>query len=99
MAFASGLAASDTLLRSVLAPGDHVVLPDDAYGGTYRLFARVLEPWGVVNTPVALSDVAAVAAAVQPGLTKLIWVETPTNPLLNIADIAALAGVAHAAGA
>ena len=99
LAFASGLAASDTLLRAVLTPGDHVVVPDDAYGGTYRLFARVLAPWGIANTPVPLGDVAAVAAAVRPGATKVIWVETPTNPLLNIADIQALADVAHSAGA
>ncbi len=98
-AFASGLAAEDTLLRSVLAPGDHVVVPDDAYGGTYRLIARVAGPWGVEHTPVHLADPDAVAAAVRPGSTRLVWVETPTNPLLGIADIAALAEIAHAAGA
>jgi cystathionine gamma-synthase len=99
MAFASGLAAEDTLLRTVCAPGDHVVIPDDAYGGTYRLFARVLGRWGLEHTPARLTDVDAVAAAVQPGRTKVVWVETPTNPLLRVADIAALADVAHAAGA
>jgi cystathionine gamma-synthase len=98
-AFASGLAAEDTLLRSTLAPGDHVIVPDDAYGGTYRLIARVAGPWGVDHSPVALGDLAAVKAAIRPGKTRLIWVETPTNPLLNIADIAALAEIAHAAGA
>ncbi len=99
MAFASGLAAEDTLLRAVCSPGDHVVIPDDAYGGTFRLFAKVLERWGLGYTPARLTDVEAVAAAVIPGRTKVIWVETPTNPLLRVADIAALADVAHSAGA
>src|SRR3954468_1571237 len=99
MAFASGLAAEDTLLRAVLEPGAHAVIPDDAYGGTYRLFARVLGRWGVSAQPASLHDVDAVRAAVQPGVTRLVWVETPTNPLLGIADIEALAGVAHDAGA
>ncbi|OPG11651.1 cystathionine gamma-synthase [Microbispora sp. GKU 823] len=98
LAFASGLAAEDTLLRTVCKPGDHVVIPDDAYGGTYRLFSRVLEPWGVSFDPVPLGDLDAVRAAVRPS-TKAIWVETPTNPLLNVADIAALADVAHDGGA
>jgi cystathionine gamma-synthase len=98
LAFASGLAAEDTLLRTVCGPGDHVVIPDDAYGGTYRLIARVAERWGLRWTAAPLHDVDAVAAALRPE-TKLLWVETPTNPLLGIADIAALAAVAHAAGA
>ena len=98
-AFASGLAAEDVLLRAVLRPGDHLVTPDDAYGGSHRLFARVHAPWGVEHTPVRLSDVDAVRAAIRPGRTKLVWVETPTNPLLRIADIGALADVAHDAGA
>jgi cystathionine gamma-synthase len=98
-AFASGLAAEDTLLRAVCRPGDHVVIPDDAYGGTYRLFAKVEEPWGLAYTPAQVADVDAVRAAIQPGRTKIVWVETPTNPLLNIADIEAIAGVAHEAGA
>lgn len=98
-AFASGLAAEDTLLRTVLRPGGHVVVPDDAYGGTYRLVARVLGPWGVEHTPARLDDLDAVAAAIRPGVTALVWVETPTNPLLRIADIAALAALAHDAGA
>lgn len=98
-AFASGLAAEDTLLRSVLQPGSHVVTGDDAYGGTYRLIARVAGPWGVEHTAAHLSDLDAVRAAVRPGRTRLVWVETPTNPLLGIADIAALAGLAHEAGA
>jgi cystathionine gamma-synthase len=98
-AFASGLAAEDTLLRSVCAPGDHVVIPDDAYGGTYRLFAKVEQPWGLDHTPAHVADTEAVAAAIEPGRTKVVWVETPTNPLLTVADIAAIADLAHEAGA
>ncbi len=98
-AFASGLAAEDTLLRAVLRPGDHVVVPDDAYGGTYRLIARVFGPWGIEHTPVNLSDADEVLAAIQPGRTKVVWLETPTNPLLGIADIQAIAGHAQAQGA
>ena len=96
-AFASGLAAEDTVVRGLLNPGDHVVLPNDAYGGTHRLFDKVIQRWGVGHTPVALSDLDAVAAAIRPE-TRLVWVETPTNPLLGIADIAALASLAHEAG-
>ena len=98
LAFASGLAAEDTLLRTVCRPGDHVVIPNDAYGGTYRLFARVLERWGLDFTPVAQQDLSAVRAAIRE-TTRIIWCETPTNPLLNIVDIAALAGIARDAGA
>jgi cystathionine gamma-synthase len=94
LAFASGMAAEDTLLRAVCGPGDHVVIPDDAYGGTYRLFARVAERWGLSWTVAHMSDVDAVRAAVTD-TTRMIWVETPTNPLLAIADIAGLAGLAH----
>ncbi len=99
LAFASGLAAEDCLLRTVTGPGAHVVVPDDAYGGTFRLFARVLQRWGVEHTPVPLGDLDAVRAAIRPGQTSLIWCETPTNPLLRIADIAALGRLAHDAGA
>ncbi len=99
LAFASGLAAEDALLRAVCAPGDHVVIPNDAYGGTYRLFAKVYERWGVQWTAADLSDLDAVRAAVQPGRTRVIWVETPSNPLLGISDLAALAGIAREAGA
>jgi cystathionine gamma-synthase len=95
LAFASGLAAEDTLLRTVCRPGDHVVIPNDAYGGTYRLFAKVAENWGLDWTAVPLDDLDAVRAAFRPGHTRLIWAETPTNPLLTVADIAALAGLAH----
>ncbi|TWP48636.1 cystathionine gamma-synthase [Lentzea tibetensis] len=97
-AFSSGMGATDTALRAMCRPGDHVVIPNDAYGGTFRLIDKVLSHWGVEHTPVALSDVDAVRAAIRPN-TKVVWVETPTNPLLNIADIAAIAEVAHHAGA
>ena len=97
-AFASGMAAADTLLRTICQPGDHVIIPDDAYGGTYRLYKRILERWGVDHTPVAQLDVASVAAAIQPGRTVALWIETPTNPLLNVADIAALSAIAKAQG-
>jgi cystathionine gamma-synthase len=98
LAFASGLAAEDTLLRTVCRPGDHVVLPGDAYGGTFRLVSRVEADWGLEHTPVDLADLDAVRAALRP-TTRVVWCETPTNPLLNVADIAALAEVAHEAGA
>jgi cystathionine gamma-synthase len=98
LAFASGLAAEDTVLRALCHPGAHALIPGDAYGGTYRLFARVLERWGLEFTPVPLDDLDAVRAAIRPG-TRVVWCETPTNPLLGIADIAALAELAHGAGA
>ena len=98
-AFASGLAAEDTLLRALTAPGDHVVIPDDAYGGTYRLFDKVHARWGLHYDPAPVADTDAVRAAIRPGITRMVWVETPTNPLLGIADIEALAAVAHEAGA
>ena len=92
-AFSSGMAATDCALRALLRPGDHVVIPDDAYGGTFRLIDKVFTQWGVDYTPVALSDLDAVRAVLTPR-TRLIWVETPTNPLLSIADIAAIAELA-----
>jgi cystathionine gamma-synthase len=97
-AFASGMSATDCALRAVLRPGDHVVIPDDAYGGTFRLIDKVFTKWGIEYTPAALSDLDAVRAALT-AKTKLIWVETPTNPLLSIADIAGIAQLASAAGA
>lgn len=97
-AFASGMAAEDTLIRAMLKPGDHIVIPDDAYGGTFRLISKVVERWGVSWTPVSVTDITAVRAAVRPE-TQMIWVETPTNPLLNVGDIAALAGVARESSA
>ncbi|NYI04809.1 cystathionine gamma-synthase [Allostreptomyces psammosilenae] len=103
-AFSSGMAAEDCLLRTVCAPGDHVVIPTDAYGGTYRLVSRVLERWGVSWTVADTHDPDAVRRALRPAgpagpATRLVWAETPSNPLLNVSDIAALADVAHAAGA
>ncbi|MEU9979655.1 cystathionine gamma-synthase [Streptomyces sp. NPDC050856] len=98
LAFASGLAAEDCLLRTLLAPGDHVVIPNDAYGGTFRLFAKVVARWGVEWSVADSSDPAALRAAVTDR-TKAIWVETPSNPLLGITDIEAAADVARTAGA
>ncbi|GAB0102124.1 cystathionine gamma-synthase [Nocardia sp. JMUB6875] len=97
-AFASGMAATDCAIRANLRPGDHMVIPNDAYGGTFRLIDKVFTQWGIEYSVAPVSDVDAVAAAMRPN-TKLVWVETPTNPLLNIGDIAALAEVAHAGGA
>ena len=99
LAFTSGMAAEDCLIRTVCRPGDHVLIPHDAYGGTYRLFDKVLAGWGLSYHPVPVSDPAAVRAAVADYGAKLIWVETPTNPLLSIADIGQLAEIAHSAGA
>jgi cystathionine gamma-synthase len=96
-AFASGMAASDVLLRATCRPGDHIVIPDDAYGGTFRLIDKVFRHWGIEHTAVPQSDLDAVRTAMRP-TTRLVWCETPTNPLLTIADIAALAGIAHEAG-
>lgn len=98
LSFASGLAAEDALLRGILKPGDHIVLGNDVYGGTYRLLTKVLAPWGIETTTVELSDADALRAAIRPE-TKIIWVETPSNPLLKIVDIALIAEIAHAAGA
>ncbi|MFS0854148.1 cystathionine gamma-synthase [Microbacterium sp. 179-I 3D4 NHS] len=98
LSFASGLAAEDALLRGILKPGDHVLLGNDVYGGTYRLLTRVLAPWGIETTTVELGDVDAVRAAIRPE-TKIVWLETPSNPLLKIVDIARTAEIAHAAGA
>ncbi|MQY14855.1 Cystathionine gamma-synthase [Streptomyces sp. RB5] len=98
LAFASGLAAEDCLLRTLLSPGDHVVIPNDAYGGTFRLFAKVVSRWGVEFSVADTSDVQSVRAAMTPR-TKVVWVETPSNPLLGITDIPLIAGVARAGGA
>jgi cystathionine gamma-synthase len=98
LAFGSGMAASDMVLRALCKPGDHIVLGDDAYGGTFRLIDKVLSRWGVEYTAVPLSDVDAIRGAVREN-TKLVWCETPTNPLLNIVDIAAVAELAHVSGA
>jgi cystathionine gamma-synthase len=98
LAFASGMAAADIALRSMTRPGDHVILGGDAYGGTFRLLDKVLKLWGIEYTTVDLADVEAARAAIRPN-TKVIWTETPTNPLLGIADIVALSRVAAGAGA
>lgn len=97
-AFASGMAATDAALRALLRPCDHLVIPDDAYGGTFRLIDKVFTQWGVTYSTVAVHDLDAIAAAVTEN-TKAIWLETPTNPLLNIADIAAVAQLARDRGA
>uniref|UniRef100_UPI0015F00EDF cystathionine gamma-synthase n=1 Tax=Pseudonocardia pini TaxID=2758030 RepID=UPI0015F00EDF len=97
-AFGSGMGASDVLLRVLVRPGDHLVIPHDAYGGTFRLVDKVLSQWGVEYSTVDLADVEALRAAIRPE-TKVVWCETPTNPLLGVADIAALAEVTRAAGA
>jgi len=96
-AFSSGMAATDAALRAMLRPGDHLVIPDDAYGGTFRLIDKVFSHWGIAHTPVAVNDPDAIRAAINDR-TKVVWLETPTNPLLNIADIAGAADIAHAAG-
>ena len=92
VAFGSGMAAVDALLRILLKPGDHIVIGNDAYGGTYRLIQQIFTQWGVENTPVDITNVDEVAAAIQPN-TKVVWVESPTNPLLSIADIEGLSAV------
>ena len=96
-AFSSGLGAETTLLLT-LRPGDHVVLADDVYGGTYRLLSKVLGDWGLRFSTADLTDVDAVSAAMTPD-TKLVWVETPSNPMLKIVDIAAVSAAAHEHGA
>ena len=97
--FASGLAAEDTLLRALLAPGDHVLMGNDVYGGTHRLVNRVFVPWGASLSTADFSDLDAVRAALRPDATKVLWIETPSNPLMKISDIAALAEIGHAVGA
>ncbi|MBF6277194.1 MULTISPECIES: cystathionine gamma-synthase [Nocardia] len=97
-AFSSGMAATDCVLRATLRPGDHLVIPNDAYGGTFRLIDKVFTQWGIEYSVAPVSDPDAVANALRPN-TKLVWLETPTNPLLNVGDISALADVAHGGGA
>jgi cystathionine gamma-synthase len=96
--FSSGMAATDCALRSLLKPGDHLVIPDDAYGGTFRLIDKVFTQWGITYSIAAVNDLDAVRAAITPK-TKAVWIETPTNPLLNVGDIAGIAEIAHAADA
>lgn len=97
--FASGLAAEDTLLRAILTPGDHVLMGNDVYGGSHRLVSRVFIPWGVSLSTVEMSDLDAVKAAIRPDATKVVWLETPSNPLMKITDIAAVVELAHSVGA
>jgi cystathionine gamma-synthase len=97
--FASGLAAEDALLRAVLRPGSRVVMGNDVYGGTHRLVNRLWTSWGVTLETVEMTDLDAVRAAVRPGETDVLWVETPSNPLMKISDVTALAEIGHAAGA
>lgn len=96
--FGSGLAAEDALLRSVLRPGDHVLMGNDVYGGTHRLVNRVHVPWGIGLDTVEMSDLDAVRAGLREN-TRVVWLETPSNPLMKITDVAAVAEIAHAAGA
>ncbi|MEP9392386.1 cystathionine gamma-synthase [Gordonia sp. VNQ95] len=96
--FASGMAATDALLRASLRPGDHLVIPNDAYGGTFRLIDKVFTQWGIDYSVAPVTDVDAIRSAITPA-TKLVWVETPTNPLLNVGDIEEIGAVAHEAGA
>ena len=96
-AFGSGMGAESTLLLT-LRPGDHVLLSDDVYGGTYRLLSKVLEPWGLSFSTTDLNDPDAVRGALRPQ-TRIVWFETPSNPLLKIVDIEAVATAAHEAGA
>jgi cystathionine gamma-synthase len=96
LSFASGLAAEDALLRAALRPGDHIVLGNDAYGGTHRLIERIHGDWGIRNTTVDLADLDAVREALSSEGTRMLWIETPSNPLMKISDIAALAELGHA---
>lgn len=98
MSFASGLAAIDVLLRSTLRPGDNVLIGNDVYGGTYRLLAKVFVPWGIGLDVVDITDPAQVSAALAAKHYTYLWVETPSNPLLNITDIAATSVLAHQYG-
>jgi cystathionine gamma-synthase len=96
-AFGSGMGAESTLMLT-LRPGDHVLLADDVYGGTYRLLSKVLEPWGLSFSTVDLNDADAIRGALRPQ-TRVVWFETPSNPLLKIVDLEAVCAVAHEADA
>ncbi|CAN5141912.1 cystathionine gamma-synthase [soil metagenome] len=99
LSFASGLAAEDALLRALLESGDHVVLGNDVYGGTHRLIDKIHSRAGIANDTVEMMDLNAVQKAVIKGTTKILWLETPSNPLMKISDIGELAEIGHAAGA
>jgi cystathionine gamma-synthase len=99
LAFSSGMAAEDAIFRALLRPNTHVIVPNDMYGGTYRLLDKVLNTWDVSYTAVPIWDLDAVSHAIQPGRTRVVWCETPTNPLLGITDLAQLADLTHNAEA
>ena len=99
LSFASGLAAEDALLRAVLRPGDHVLMGNDVYGGTHRLVRRIFGDWGIGLTTMALSDPDAVRTALAELSPTVLWLETPSNPMMRVTDIAQLAELGHAAGA
>ncbi|GAA5224553.1 cystathionine gamma-synthase [Nesterenkonia rhizosphaerae] len=97
--FSSGLAAEDAVIRGLMRPGQRIVMGNDAYGGSYRLISRIHGDWGIANTPLDLNDHERVAAELEAEDATLLWVETPSNPLMTVVDIAALAEIAHANGA
>jgi len=97
--FGSGLAAEDAVLRALIKPGDHILMGNDVYGGTHRLVNRLFVPWGVSLSTADFSDLDAVRASIRPDATKILWVETPSNPLMKISDIAALVEIGHSVGA
>ncbi len=97
--FASGIAAEDAVIRATLKPGDHVVLANELYGGTYRLFNKIYREWGIEFDLADLNDEASLRAAIRPGKTKLVWIETPSNPKLTVFDISLTSRVAHEYGA
>jgi cystathionine gamma-synthase len=99
LSFASGLAAEDAIVRATCAPGDHIVLGSDLYGGTFRLMNRIHRGAGIDSEVVDLSDEQALRSAIKPGKTKLVWIETPSNPMLGIFDIAAISKIAKEHGA
>lgn len=99
LSFSSGLAAEDAVIRAVLKPGDHAILANDMYGGSYRLFARVFKDWGVDFSIVDLNNHAELESAFIPGKTKMVWIETPSNPMMTIFDISAIAQIARKHGA
>jgi len=97
--FASGMAAEDAFLRAILKPGDHIVLGNDAYGGSYRAIEQVYGPWGVTNTCINFADLVNVEEVIKSTKPRLVRIETPTNPLMSIVDIEAVSAIAHKHGA
>lgn len=98
LSFSSGLAAEDALIRAILRPGDHVILADDLYGGTYRMFNKVYREWGIEFDVADLNSPASIESKIRAGQTKLIWIETPSNPMMTIFDIAAVSKQVHEHG-